>query len=274
MYAIDFEYDGQYLSDYGFIICDFNGTYGIAEASAGSVITFNKVQRDKGKKYSLSSTQYSECVSATFDICKNDEFWERDQLEITNDEYRDLMRWLNRREFLSFQLVDDTDEYETKESCFYDASFNIEKILINSKLYGLRLKMETDKPFGYGQEQRVSWNFTDTGSPKNLSNISDEIGSLYPTLIVTCMRNGDLSIHNELEGCTTVIKNCQVGEVITIHGDTQIITSSFLAHDICSDFNYDFFRIGNTIKTRSNMISVSMPCKLEIRYRPIIKDSP
>ena len=112
MYAIDFEYDGQYLSDYGFIICDFNSSYGIAEASAGSVITFNKIQRDNGRKYGLSSTQYSECVSATFDICKNDDIWERDQLEITNDEYRDLMRWLNRREFLSFQLVDDTDEFD------------------------------------------------------------------------------------------------------------------------------------------------------------------
>ena len=273
MYAVDFEYDGQYLSDYGFIICDFDGSTGAVTASAGSNITFNRVKRDNGKRHGLSSTEYGECVSTTFDICKDDTVWSREELEITNNEYRDLVRWLNRREFLTFQLLNN-NEYDDRESCFYNASFNIEKIFINARLYGLRLNMATDKPFGYGQEQTISWNIVDPSTPKVLSDISDEIGCIYPTLIITCMRNGDLTIWNELEGCTTMIRNCTVGEVITLHGDTQIITSSFASHNIGADFNYDFFRIGNTIHTRSNKIYASAPCKLEIRYHPVIKDSP
>lgn len=100
--------------------------------------------------------------------------------------------------------------------------------------------METDKPFGYGQEQSVSWTFSDSNVSKILSDISDEIGYTYPTVIITIKRNGDLSLYNELENCTTVIKNCKVGEVITLNGDTQIITTTYAGHDICNDFNYEF----------------------------------
>lgn len=274
MRAIDFEYDNRYLSDYGFIICDFNFGSGANEIDAGSTITFNKISRHSGKKYSLSSTQYDECITTSFDICKNPDIYDPEDMEISNDEYRDIMRWLNRREFLKFQVIDDGNENFERDTCYYNASFNVNKIKINEKLYGMRLKMETDKPFGYGQEQSVSWTFSDSNVSKILSDISDEIGYIYPTVIITINRNGDLSLYNELENCTTVIKNCKVGEVITLDGDTHIITTTYISHDVCNDFNYEFFRIGNTINNRNNRISVSLPCNVVIKYTPIIKDTP
>lgn len=274
MRAIDFEYDNRYLSDYGFIICDFNFGSGANEIDAGSTITFNKISRHSGKKYSLSSAQYDECITTSFDICKNPDIYDPEDMEISNDEYRDIMRWLNRREFLKFQVIDDGNDNFERDTCYYNASFNIDKIKINEKLYGMRLKMETDKPFGYGQEQSVSWTFSDSNVSKILSDISDEIGYIYPNVIITINRNGDLSLYNELENCTTVIKNCKVGEVITLDGDTHIITTTYISHDVCNDFNYEFFRIGNTINNRNNRISVSLPCNVVIKYTPIIKDTP
>ena len=274
MRAIDFEYDNRYLSDYGFIICDFNFGSGANEIDAGSTITFNKISRHSGKKYSLSSTQYDECITTSFDICKNPDIYDPEDMEISNDEYRDIMRWLNRREFLKFQVIDDGNDNFERDTCYYNASFNIDKIKINEKLYGMRLKMETDKPFGYGQEQSVSWTFSDSNVSKILSDISDEIGYIYPTVIITINRNGDLSLYNELENCTTVIKNCKVGEVITLDGDTHIITTTYISHDVCNDFNYEFFRTGNTNNNRNNRISVSLPCNVVIKYTPIIKDTP
>lgn len=274
MRAIDFEYDNQYLSDYGFIICDFNFSSGANEVDAGSTITFNKISRHSGKRYGLSSTQYDECITTSFDICKNPDIYDPEDMEISNDEYRDIMRWLNRREFLKFQVIDDGNDNLKRDTCYYNASFNVNKIKINEKLCGMRLTMETDKPFGYGQEQSVSWTFSDSNVSKILSDISDEIGYTYPTVIITINRNGDLSLYNELENCTTVIKNCKVGEVITLNGDTQIITTTYAGHDICNDFNFEFFRIGNTINNRNNHISVSLPCNVVIKYTPIIKDTP
>lgn len=168
MRAIDFEYDNQYLSDYGFIICDFNFSSGANEVDAGSTITFNKISRHGGKRYGLSSTQYDECVTTSFDICKNPDIYDPEDMEISNDEYRDIMRWLNRREFLKFQVIDDGNDNFERDTCYYNASFNVDKIKINEKLCGMRLTMETDKPFGYGQEQSVSWTFSDSNVSKIL----------------------------------------------------------------------------------------------------------
>lgn len=269
MNAIDFEYDGQRLSDYGFIICDFNGSSGADSVSVGSTLTFNTVSRFGGKLHSLTSVKYNKCLTTTFDICKNPD--EYDDMEITGDEFRDLMRWLNRKEFLQFQIHDSNLDYET---CYFDASFNIEKIKIHEVTYGLRLEMETNKPFAYGMEQKVNWNFNNVASSRILSDISDEIGNIYPSLTIICGADGDLQIHNELCGCTMEIKNCTNGEVITVDGDTQIITSSLPTHKIYEDFNYEFFKIGNTYNNRQNRISVTKVCTLEIRYHPIIKDLP
>ena len=46
MYATDFEYDGQYLSDYGFIICDFNYSKGSVTVDTGSKLSFEKVNSE------------------------------------------------------------------------------------------------------------------------------------------------------------------------------------------------------------------------------------
>lgn len=273
MYAIDFEYDGQYLSDYGFIICKFETSSGATIADAGSKITFEKVARNRGKQFSLVNTKYEECVTTSFDICKNPDIYDDyDDRLISNDEYRDLMRWLNRREYLKFQVFDEDDNI--RDTCYYNVSFNVEKIKIADRLFGLRLTLESDKPFGYGQEQSVTWEFSDITVSKILSDMSDEIGYVYPDMRIYCNADGDLSIYNELENCTMTIKNCQIGEVITVKGKEQIITSSYASHDIVNDFNFEFFKIGNTIDNRNNRISVSALCTITITYSPVIKDTP
>ena len=276
MNFIDFEYDGHYLSDYEFIVCDFDYSSGIAVVGAGSQITFDKVTRNRGKKYSLVNSTYDECITATFDICKNPEIYTTDkEMVITNDEYRDLMRWLNRRDFNPFRLIpDDCDSDVERETCYYNASFNIEKIMYADELIGLRLTMESDKPFGYGQEVSATWTFTSANTFKIIADQSDEIGYTYPDLVITVQSDGDLTIHNELLDRSMVIKNCTYGEVITISGYEQMISTSISSHNVMNDFNFEFLRIGNTLEERNNKITSSLPCKMIISYKPIIKDAP
>lgn len=269
MYALDFEYDGGLLSDYGFIICNFNSTSGADIIDAGSTITFNKVSRYRGKQFSLVGTQYDTCIQANFHICKNPDIF--DDLKITDDEFRKIFRWLNRKEFLKFRVVDNED---LSESRFYYSSFNISKIKIGEVLYGIDLTMETDKPFAYGNEQVFYFEITDTSKSVLISDYSDEIGSLYPNVKIVCNEDGDLSISNSFDNSVVLIKNCKTGEKITLYGSTQIITSSLDNHDICNDFNYEFLKISNSIETRYNNITVSLPCCIEISYSPIIKDIP
>ena len=269
MFATDFEYDGHCLSDFGFIICNFNGSSDTETISAGSRITFNTVSTHYGKRFGLAGTQYDECITATFDICKDQ--CNGEDIVITNDEYRDIMRWLNRREFLKFRILYDDDDL--REICYYDASFNIDKIMADQGLVGLTLTLETNKPFGYAQEQSFSWNVSH-GSTKKLYDMSDEIGYTYPSMVITMRESGTLSITNDIEPCTMIIKNCTAGEIITIDGDALIITSSMNSHKICDDFNFEFLRIGNTINDRTNRITFSLACKVVITFCPVIKDSP
>lgn len=270
MYALDFEYDGQRLSDFGFIICDFNDTKGFDIVSAGSQITFNTVAFNNGKRNALSSTKYEECIQTTFGICKNPDIF--DDLAISNYEYRCLMRWLNRNEYLKFEVLYEGDfDYDP---CFYEASFNVEKVKVREILYGLNLTMQTNKPFGYGLEQEKTFVIDDTSATYKLIDRSDEIGFTYPVVKIICNQIGDIAIANSLTNCNMVIRNCKKDEVIIIDCENHILESSEKDHDIYDDFNYDFFCIANTFDTRENYITASSPCSIEIAYYPIIKDTP
>jgi phage-related protein len=104
--------------------------------------------------------------------------------------------------------------------------------------------------------------------------MSDDVGFIYPTVTINCKSSGTLTLSNSATSVNTVIKNCSNGETITINGDTLNVTTNKSNHKIYDDFNYEFFMIGNTINERRNRISASIPCELEIRYNPIIKDLP
>ena len=267
MIADDFVYDGIQLSSKGYTICSFESSSGVEVVDVGSNITFNRVKRDSGRIYSLVSSTYEECVTATFDICKCDSRY--NDMEISATQFRELMRWLNRREFLPFRIID-----KNETSCWYNASFNIDKLIIGGRVCGLRLTMETDRPFGFAEPRTHHLKFGNDGAEIFVTNFSGEIGYLYPKLEIECLETGDLTITNKLEGCTTVIKNCTRGEVITLDGETQTITTTSTTHRVNDDFNWEFFRLGNTMTDKKNPIKASAPCDITLTYTPIVKDVP
>jgi len=116
--------------------------------------------------------------------------------------------------------------------------------------------------------------FPDANTTKILNDMSDEIGVTFPAMKITCQASGNLSIHNDLFDCTMTIKNCTSGEIITVNNNAQIITSTNENHKIYNDFNYEFFKFGNTFTERQNHITVTLPCIIELKYSPIIKDVP
>lgn len=273
MFALDFEYDGQYLSDYNFIICDFDSSNGTKTVDAGSKITFEKVSRNGGRIHTLVKAKYDECIKSSFAICKNPDLCQTyEERYITNDEYRDLVRWLNRREFLRFRLL--SDEYT--DTCYFNASFNVETITIADRLVGLQLSMETDKPFGYGEKETRKLVFTQNVTQKKIVDVSDEIGYIYPDVVIkVTIPSGTITINNVEQDSHLSINGCTENEIITIQGEEKIISTSMNAHDIYNDFNYDFLKIGNTLTNNVNTItSDSGGCEVTISYYPIVKNIP
>lgn len=265
MRATDFVYDGYSLSDYGFMIGKIDSSNGTETFDVGSQITFNTTPQHNGKYVALTNVQYDSCVTCTFQICKIP--CNVQDMEITFAEFRDLMRWLNRKEFLPFNFC-----IETGDIVYFDASFNVKKITVGGILYGLELTMETNRPFGYGDKIVHTLKFSNASQTIEIEDASDEIGYIYPDMKITCSSSGDLSIKNAEQNCTMLVKNCESGEVITISGNAQFITTSSTTHKIANDFNYQFMKIGNTFTNRKNTLSVSSPCSIELSYNPIIKD--
>lgn len=103
----------------------------------------------------------------------------------------------------------------------------------------------------------------------SINDISHEEGYIYPYIEITVNQVGDLNIHNAIENRETIIKNCRVGEIITM--DYPVITSSDSSHNIQNDFNWQFFRVANTYGNSRNDLTISLPCTIKIKYSPIVK---
>ena len=261
MKSYDFEYDGLNLSDKGFIICKF-GSNGAETFSNGSYITFNTVSTQRGVKHELTSAEYGECLTTTLQICKHP--CKTDDAEISIDEMRDVMRWLNRKGFHKFKLLN--DEYI---NIFFEASFNVSRIEINGRLVGFELEVITNRPFAIHEPIPIIIKNLQENETKKIYSESDDEGYIYPEMEITINSDGDLEIHNSLEDRIMRIANCKSGEVITVK--YPVIESSLASHKIQNDFNWKFFRIANSLRDRVNELTISLPCIIKMKYSPIVK---
>lgn len=261
MKAYDFEFDGRSLSDFGFIICNFDAE-GVQKISNGSQITFNTVSTLNGAKHELTSVTYDNCLETVFSICKN-VCGSDNNNEISIEELRILSRWLNRKGFYKFKIL--SGDYL---DIYFEASFNIKKIELNGNIYGLELELKTNRPFALQEPKKIVIKNLVQNGEHSIKDYSDVEGYIYPEVEITINESGDLYIHNDIEDRTTFIANCVAGEVIKMN--YPIIESS-VDHEIQNDFNWNFFRIANNFKNSVNKLTISLPCTIQIMYSPIIK---
>lgn len=261
MKAYDFLYNGRLLSSFGCIICSFDDK-GL-ETIDGAEITFNTVSNLGGSIHRLTSTTYESCLETTIQICKYS--CSTDVQEMTSIEYREISRWLNRKGFYKFKLLD-----ESYIDIYYMASVkSINKIELDGRLMGLELNIITNSPHSLKEPRTIVINNKVQNGKHSINDTSYEEGYIYPHTEIIVSNDGDLDIYNALENRHTIIKNCIDGEVITM--DYPIIESSLSSHKIQNDFNWNFFRIANTYNNSRNDLTISIPCTIKVKYSPIIK---
>lgn len=263
MTSTNFIYDNTQLSTYGLCICRFQSDASFANVSAGSQIDFH-LSPIPGKDKSLFlGTAYAETLQTVIQVGK---LHYGKAEPISGRELSQLMRWLNRKDgFHKFKLLQ-----KDFENLYALANFNVQKIEIAGKVYGLELSMTTLHPYLLEEQTEYETDLT-PDSPFSFYDSSDETGHIYPDVVITCHSDGDLKLTNSLENRTTILKNCTDGEVITLSGDTLTILSSLPSHDIPNDFNYVFPRIANTYANRENRISTTLPCNIRLQWSPIRK---
>lgn len=267
MYATNFEFAGERLSDYGMIICDFGGG-GLETVSSGSDITFNQIALNKGNRFFIGSATYDSALTSTFTIAKNPCLAEtQEDMYLPVAEISALQRWLCRKEYHKFK-IDQEEFYDI----YWNVTFSAKQIELGGKIVGLELTLYADAPFAYADEITIEMDWS-SGSinPIECYDLSDEIGVIYPNIQIEFLMSGHFNLWNELESeRKMIINHCSKGEVITIKGKEHIISSS-TGRSLSSDFNYIFPRLLNSYTENKNTFNCDLLCKVTLSYSPIRK---
>lgn len=149
MKATDFEFDNKRLSEFGMILCQFGSSKGLETVTDGAVISFTTVPSMSGLKHNLTSSQYEDCLEATWQICKYS--CSGGIQEITESEHRNLTSWLCRKKFLKLKLLD-----ESNIDLYHEAKIDVSKIEIDGKLFGLELAVKTNRPFALKEPRSIT----------------------------------------------------------------------------------------------------------------------
>ena len=260
----DFIFDGQRLSDFGYIIVDFNSSAGVTTSNV-SKMSYTDVKAPLSHKSHNVSTTYDENLSKQIQIMKN--HCMNDNIEITNDDLSQLTRWLCRVDYKQFKWIDEKDDDEI----FYNVKIDMSKIELGDAV-GFELNITSDKPFGTTRQMTNIMDFTNT-TENRINVYSDDEGIIYPDVIITVKEDGDLKLINDREASrSTYIANCKTNEVITIiGGDTLQITSSLESRDFSNTFNYKCPRLVTKYRDYYNTFTCNLKCTMEIKYRGIRK---
>lgn len=149
MKAYDFEFHNRRLSEFGMVLCQFGGSNGVETITDGAPISFTTVPTMNGSKHNLTSSQYEDCLEATWQICKHS--CAGGIQEITPIEHRNLTAWLCRKKFLKLKILD-----EANIDLYHEAKIDVSRIEIDGKLYGFELAILTNRPFALKEPKTIS----------------------------------------------------------------------------------------------------------------------
>ena len=266
MYAIDFTYAEETLSDHGFMICTIGSSSGTETVSSGSDITFDTVKAPNSNEFSFIDSKYENVYSTTYQICKN-----QDQSDNYVNSYEEsaLQRWLSRKEPHKFK-VDQPEFYDS----YFMGSFSIKKVEITGRGAGFELTFYANAPFAYKEFEEIEATITESNNTLSIYDISDEIGILCPNMTITLAEDGDLTISNSMDNRTLILNGCVSGEVITLDSKAEMPSSSVRTNAQLGAngvFNFYYQRVINTYEEQENVYTFSLPCNVIFNYKPIKK---
>lgn len=268
MFATDFLFDNQRASDFGCIICSFDGG---AETASGGEIEYNVVKTPNRDKYTFYGAQFDSVITWTFSICKNP--CKNDTLYFDQYEESMITKWLLKTDgYKSFQF-----NHEGYEDIFYNVYINLSPHQIAGKTVGFDLEVTSDCAYGFSDV--ITRKATINNFAPLILNIHSDINTyILPYVKVNGTGNAYISNDNdELQNAdldkATEIKNMAENESwnFIMDSDTDMITvidsdtGQTTALSDPNKFNWYFLRLVdgiNTITTKSKS-----DIDIEIQYR-------
>lgn len=229
-----FMFDGKNsYTDFNLLVCNI-GKEEDDTTSAGSKFTKKTHYSHTLKKWIYYGYEYEEHLTFTFDVIKNP--CKTSNEAFTSNDIQSITNWLMRTDGdKEFYLPD-------KNIRFFGTCTNIDIKSVGEKKIGLSITLETNAPFGYSDLKECELSNSSTAqSAKTIYSYSTEEGKNFVDIKIECFHDTNVIIKNDYGELT--INNCVKGEVITINGETKVITSSVGTHKIYNDFNFQYLYI-------------------------------
>ena len=256
MYATDFLFDTNRLSDFGCVVCSFDGE---GSPATGGEIEFNVVKSPSKDRHNFYGAQFNSVLVWNFSICKNPCF--EDDLYFNQYEESRLAEWLLRTDGYKWLQFDQ----EGYEDICYNVYVNMIPHQMGGKTVGFDLTVTSDCGYGYSQEQRKRFTIN-KDKPFNIYIDNDMNMVSYPHLSI--VGSGDFYISNNKDTMQNISNDgasefTNVAKTITMDSENEIV----LGVAKPSDFNWYFMRLvkgDNEIATNS-----TSDLKIDMTYREI-----
>lgn len=229
--AKDFTFCDKKLSDFGFIIANFDKDNDNS-ASAGNIEVVTSRPPNSSRNY-IHGFNYGEPITLTFQIIKFDfTACQCSNYPVSSLEQDKLLKWLIKPNY-NYLKFDTLDTY-------FNVFIKAVPKRVGGDIYGFEITATNDSIYSYSEERtaHVSANTTSMVNQSHTDFIT------YPTVTFQVKDDGDISIKCENDtNSLSVISNCTAGEVIYMDCENCIINSSNESHKVYNDFNLVFFRL-------------------------------
>ncbi len=260
IFAKDFLFDGQRASDFGCMVCSFNGSGGL-ETAAGGEIEYNAVKLPGRNEFGFYGSQFNTAVTWNFSICKNP----CKKGNYYFDQYEESMirKWLVKTD--GYRMMQfDQDGYE---DIFYNVYFNAMPHQHLGKTVGFDLTATSDCAYGFTDIIKKKAVIS-SQMPLEFHVHSDLNAHILPTINLRMYSNihekTQISILNtDCAGKTEspmTFKN-----ILSNHISANSRTKEVSGLDSPDDFNWNYLKLrdGKNIITTSGTELV----EIEILYR-------
>ena len=255
MDALDFIFNGQRLSDFGFIIVSF-GEDGSVTPGGISYATTNTPNSDRKH---FSSIKYDSTIVYDFAIAKLD--CSRKAEPIDRYEESAIHKWLEREDgFHPLYFCQ-----EDFENIYYNAYITATPVIIAGRTYGYKLTATTDSVYAYDFKSEYEFD-TEADIEYTLITSSDKTGYIYPKIEITPLDNGNLSLEvkEDVNQSFSVFRNVVAGKTIKLDCELGIAENI----DDTDDFNWIFPRLVQDYDDTFNTITTTLPFHIKINYVP------
>lgn len=250
----DFVFDGQRASDYGLVLCVFDGEY---QPASGGEAEFETVKPPNNDNFVFYGSQYDSPLEWNISVMKNKCYAK--SLTFSIEEERMVRKWLERRDgyyWFRFCQEDDSD------NILYKAQIKVASHVISGKTMGFDLTITANSAFGYTELQKRKLSINNT-SPATLYIDTDTNKYILPLINIEGTGNFYISndndpVRNYASGKTASFSNV-TGKIIM---DSENMVLDGLSLDNFSGYFLRLVDGKNVIRTNS-----PYNISLEIYYR-------